>query len=80
MPWWLLVLTILGVLVDRKMSDVHRLLAIETMLFFQLMYINGDAVQKMGCLVKLLCIFSMMAGICYLWWFWIQWMTMILNL
>ncbi len=79
MPWWLLVLIILGVLIDRIMPDSSRLLAIETLLFFQLMYINGDAVAKMGCLAKLLHILLMIAGLCYLWWFWIQWMKAMWN-
>lgn len=80
MPWWLLVLNILGLLIDRVMPDTSRLLAIETLLFLQLMDINGDKIAKMGCLAKLLYIFSMIAGVCYLWWFGIQWLKAMRNL
>ena len=72
MPWWMLVFTILGVLFDRYMPDSSRLLAIETLLFLQLMHINSDTIAKMGCLAKLLHVLSMTAGVCYLWWFWIS--------
>lgn len=81
MPWWLLISTILGVLLfGQGMSDSSRLLAIETLLFLQLMDMNSDAVDRMGCLVKILYILSMMAGVCYLWWFWIRWMTVMWHL
>lgn len=80
MPWWLLILNIIGLLFDRVMSDTSRLLAIEILLFFQLMDMNSDAVAKMGCLAKLLYIFSMIAGVCYLWWFGIQWLKAKWNL
>lgn len=81
MPWWLLVSTILGVLLfGQGMSDSSRLLAIETLLFLQLMDMNSDAVDKMGCLVKILYVLSMMAWVCYLWWFWIRWMTVMWHL
>lgn len=80
MPWWLLVLNILGLLIDRVMPDESRLLAIEALLFYQLMYINGDAIEKKGCLAILLHIFSMIAILCYLGWFCVQWMKAMWNL
>jgi hypothetical protein len=52
MPWWLLAVNIIAILFDRLMPDVSRLLAIETLLFLQLMDMNSDAVDKMGCLVR----------------------------
>ena len=80
MPWWLLVLNILGLLIDRVMPDTSRLLAIEILLFFQLMDMNSDTVDKMGCRVKILYILSMIAGVCYLGWFGLQWMKAMWNL
>ena len=80
MPWWLLVLNILGLLIDRVMPNESRLLAIEALLFYQLMYINRDAIEKKGCLAILLHILSMIAILCYLVWFCIQWMKAMWNL
>ena len=80
MPWWLLILNIVGLLIDRVMPDTSRLLAIEILLFFQLIDMNSDAVAKMGCLAKLLYIFLMIAGVCYLWWFGMQWLKAMWNL
>ena len=80
MPWWLLAVNIIAILFDRLMPDGSRLLAIETLLFLQLMDMNSDTVDKMGCLVKILYILSMIAGVCYLGWFGLQWMKAMWNL
>ena len=80
MPWWLLVLNILGLLIDRVMPDTYRLLAIEALLLYQLMYINDDKIEKMGCLAMLLHIFAMIDILCYIVWYCIQWMKAMWNL
>ncbi len=80
MPWWLLILNILGLMIDRVMPDTYRLLAIEALLFYQLMYINDDKIDKMGCLAMLLHLFLMIAILCYIVWYCIQWMKAMWNL
>ena len=80
MPWWLLIFNILGLLIDRVMPDTYRLLAIEALLLYQLMYINDDKIDKRGCLAMLLHLFSMIAILCYLGWFSIQWIKAMWNL
>lgn len=67
-------------MIDRVMPDTYRLLAIEALLLYQLMYINGDKIEKMGYLAMLLHIFSMIAILFYIMWYSIQWIKAMWNL
>lgn len=80
MPWWLLILNIIGLLIDRVMPDTYRLLAIEALLLYQLLYINDDKIDKMGCMAMLLDIFLRIAILSYITWYCIQWMKAMWNL